>query len=173
MAKVENSGGEPIKPLNKPGRGMSECEQCMVTSFDRLTDTFEASAHRWEVIVYPALIAFVILAGYGFYLIYSLTRDVSIVSANMQQIAANMAQITGQMESVANNMAVMRKDVGGMRAEVHNQSIAMGKVVSSMQDVNKSLTIMNASVDDMRRAMGAMNYNVSRPMSFMNSFVPW
>ena len=42
-------------------------------------------------------------------------------------------------------------------------------MVVSMQEVNQSLQVMNASVNHMRYSIG----NVSRPMNFMNSFVPW
>ena len=35
-------------------------------SFERLSETFETSARRWELIVYPSLFGFILLAGYGF-----------------------------------------------------------------------------------------------------------
>ena len=43
--------------------------------YARLSEVFESSARRWELIVYPSLFAFIILAAYGFYLIYNLARD--------------------------------------------------------------------------------------------------
>ncbi|MDT8281563.1 MAG: hypothetical protein RQ982_01985 [Gammaproteobacteria bacterium] len=33
---------------------------------ERFTRAFEYSARRWELIVYPSLFAFILLAGYGF-----------------------------------------------------------------------------------------------------------
>ncbi len=44
---------------------------------ERLADTFESSAKRWELIVYPSMVAFIVLAVYGFYLVYTLSRDVT------------------------------------------------------------------------------------------------
>ncbi|VAW55258.1 hypothetical protein MNBD_GAMMA05-2376, partial [hydrothermal vent metagenome] len=35
---------------------------------ERLANTFDSSAKRWEMVVYPSLFAFVLLAGYGFFL---------------------------------------------------------------------------------------------------------
>jgi len=35
---------------------------------ERLANTFDSSARRWEMVVYPSLFAFVLLAGYGFFL---------------------------------------------------------------------------------------------------------
>ena len=58
---------------------------------DRLSLAFETSARRWELIVYPTLFAFIILAAYGFYLIFSLARDVHYlamtVDSNMTVVA--------------------------------------------------------------------------------------
>ena len=45
---------------------------------ERLANTFDNSARRWEMVVYPSLFAFVLLAGYGFFLIYRLTHDIFI-----------------------------------------------------------------------------------------------
>jgi len=45
-------------------------------SMDKFARVFAASAKRWEVVVYPSLLAFIVLAAYGFYLIYSMTSDV-------------------------------------------------------------------------------------------------
>lgn len=36
------------------------------SSFERLSKAFETSARRWELIVYPSLFGFILLAGYGF-----------------------------------------------------------------------------------------------------------
>ncbi|MGB5456237.1 MAG: hypothetical protein WBO18_09740, partial [Gammaproteobacteria bacterium] len=44
-------------------------------ALSRLADTFDKSARRWEMVVYPSMFAFILLAGYGFYLIYHLTHD--------------------------------------------------------------------------------------------------
>jgi len=138
----------------------------MASSVERLTGIFEASAHRWEVIVYPALIAFVILAGYGFYLIYSLTRDVQTVAAHMSSISNNMKVVTVHMQNVSDNMFEIRGSVGELAA-------SMKTTENNMTEMNHTMKVMTGSMDMMRRDIGSMNYNVSRPMSFMNSFVPW
>ncbi|OOZ40778.1 hypothetical protein BOW53_06580 [Solemya pervernicosa gill symbiont] len=147
-------------------KGPADCENCMATSVERLTGIFEASAHRWEVIVYPALIAFVILAGYGFYLIYSLTRDVQTVAANMNAISNNMKVVTVHMQAVSDNMHEIR-------GTIDRQANSMDDVVTHMSQMNHTMRLMTGSVDLMRRDIGSMNYNVSKPMNFMNNFVPW
>ena len=36
-------------------------------SMDRFVRVFETSARRWELVIYPAMLAFVVLAAYGFF----------------------------------------------------------------------------------------------------------
>ena len=55
----------------------------MASCMDKFATTFEASARRWELVVYPSLLAFIVLAAYGFYLIYTLTGDISRLARSM------------------------------------------------------------------------------------------
>jgi len=127
-------------------------EECMGRSMETLSNAFTASAKRWEMIVYPSLFAFILLAGYGFYLIYSLTQDAHQMAKNMQQISDNMIVVSESMIAVSQN--------------TNQQTAAMRDIVVNMNN-------MNASMNQMRHDMSVMNYNVSRPMSKINSFMPW
>ena len=127
-------------------------EECMGRSMETLSNAFTASARRWEMIVYPSLFAFILLAGYGFYLIYSLTQDAHRIAQNMEQISNNMMVVSQRMEEVSVNTG--------------QQTLAMNEIVSNMHN-------MNVSMNQMRHDMSVMNYNVSRPMSKINSFMPW
>ena len=40
--------------------------QDMAACMDKFANSFEASARRWELVVYPSLLAFIVLAAYGF-----------------------------------------------------------------------------------------------------------
>ena len=54
-------------------------QQCMAMTskaMERFALSFERSARRWEMIVYPAMIVMMLLAGYGFYQVYTVARDV-------------------------------------------------------------------------------------------------
>jgi len=119
---------------------------------ERLADAFLASAKRWEMIVYPSLFAFIILAGYGFFLIYSLTKDA-------HSMAQDMASISVKMDSISQNMVLMTQTLDSQNA--------------SMSDMVVSMRGMNMSINQIRYDMSIMNQSVSRPMSFMNSFMPW
>lgn len=134
-------------------------EECMGKSMEQLSRAFTVSARRWELIVYPSLFAFVLLAAYGFYLIYSLTADVHRVAGNMQSITSNMHEVAVNMQAVSKNMVVMTQTVA-------DQSSSMREMVTNMR-------AMSDHMGRMRYDLAVMNNSVSRPMSFMNSFMPW
>ena len=130
-------------------------EDSMGRSLEQLSKAFMASARRWEMIVYPALFAFILLAAYGFFLIYSLTTDISRVADDMNKISITMEKITINMDAVTKNMVLMTQTIDSQSG--------------SMKEMTYHMRGMNMSMNQMRHDMS----NVSRPMSFMNSFLPW
>jgi len=134
-------------------------EECMGKSMETLSSAFTASARRWEMIVYPSLFAFILLAAYGFYLIYNLTYDVKKVAANMDSIATYMQQVAQNMDAVSRNMVVMTQTVDSQSASMHEMTLHMRH--------------MSVSMGPMRYDLSIMNNSVSRPMQFMNTFMPW
>jgi len=66
---------------------------------ERLANTFDSSAKRWEMVVYPSLFAFVLLAGYGFFLIYRLTHDISTLSQSVTRMAVIVSDAMPRMTS--------------------------------------------------------------------------
>lgn len=150
---------------------------------DRLSVAFENSARRWELIVYPSLFAFIILAAYGFYLVYSLAKDVHYLAISVD---SNMTVLSGNMQTVSKNMGDLSANVRTMAVSVEsiNNRVAtlepMLTNVDSMDQTMKSITAatyaMTVATHNMRNDMVMMNHNirdVSRPMSFMGNFMPW
>lgn len=119
---------------------------------ERLATTFESSARRWEMIVYPSLFAFIVLASYGFYLVFSLTHDVASLARNVSVLTQSIDHMVVNMDSISTNMK---------------------SISANMETMNQSTRSMAISADGMRYQMGAMNYNIGRPMSQMSSFMPW
>lgn len=134
-------------------------ENVLSRSMDELTRTFTASARRWEMVVYPSMFAFILLAIYGFFLIYSLTSDVSDVAQEMHSINQNMEVVTAHMGTVSSNMVIMTK--------------TMDAQTMTMSEMNMHVRNMGISMNQMRHEVAVMNNSVSRPMQFMNSFMPW
>ena len=149
---------------------------------------FEEELHDFEIeqsgvsrtlqmIVYPALVAFVILAGYGFYLVQSLTTDVhrltetiskmnDTVHLNMSDISSNMRLMSGQMDMLVVNTADMSSNVATMSASTSRMS-------TDVNQMNVSTQNMAASTYNMQRDLWSMNKNVSKPFKMMSSFMPF
>lgn len=145
-------------------------------SMDRLSMAFETSARRWELIVYPTLFAFILLAAYGFYLIFSLAKDVHFlalsVDSNMNVMSSNLQTMTDSVGQLSANVRTMAVSVDSMAQDVR----ALEPMLTSMDSMNESMKTMTLSTYNMQHDMRAMNYNihdVSRPMSVWNSFMPW
>lgn len=146
----------PSKDDDTQGKSM---EDCMGRSLETLSNAFTASAKRWEAVVYPALFAFILLAAYGFFLIYSLTQDVAKVADHMGRITQHMEKVSTTMDIVSRNMIIMTQTLDAQSA--------------TMQEMAINMRGMNMSMSQMRYDISVMNNSVSRPMSFMNTFMPW
>lgn len=145
-------------------------------SMDRLSLAFETSARRWELIVYPTLFAFILLAAYGFYLIFSLAKDVHFlaksVDTNMNLMSSNMRSMTDSVGQLSANVRTMAVSVDSMAQDVRT----LEPMLTSMDSMEESMKAMTVSTHYIQRDMRGMNSNmrdVSRPMTMWNSFVPW
>lgn len=149
-------------------------------SMDRLSHAFETSARRWELIVYPTLFAFIILAAYGFYLVFSLAKDVhylaisvdsnmTVLASNMQSVSDNMGQMTANVRTMAVSVESMSRDVSTLEPMLANIS-DMNK---SMRNITLTTSNMQGNMAGMRSDMYGLNQSMGRPMSFFNTFMPW
>ncbi|QIK38297.1 hypothetical protein GWK36_10260 [Caldichromatium japonicum] len=144
-----------------------------VYAIDRLSQAFESSAKRWELIVYPSLFAFIILAAYGFYLVFSLAKDVHYLAISVD---TNMTVMASNMQAISSNVAQMSQDVRRMTANVESiaQDVqALQPMLVSLQQMDVAMRNMTVSTASMRQDMAVMNNSISRPMQFMNWFMPW
>jgi methyl-accepting chemotaxis protein len=146
------------------------------TSMDRLSQAFETSARRWELIVYPSLFAFILLAAYGFYLVFSLAKDVHFlalsVDSNMNVMSSNLMTMTDSVGQLSANVRTMAVSVESMAHDVR----ALEPMLTSMDSMEESMKTITHSTYSIQRGMQAMNYNIhdaSRPLTFWNSFMPW
>ena len=122
--------------IRKPGEPES--------GVDRLSAAFESSARRWELIVYPSLFAFIILAAYGFYLVYSLAKDMhymaisvdshmTVLAGNMQSVSENMGQMTANIRTMTVSLDAIDRKVGTLEPMLAN--------IGSMDQAIQSMTL--------------------------------
>lgn len=161
----------------------SQVEDQRNDSMDRLSLAFETSARRWELVVYPSLFAFIILAAYGFYLVYSLAKDVhylaisvdtnmTVLAGNMQTVSENMGDLSANVRTMAVSVESINNRVATLEPMLTNMD-SMDKAMRSITDATRAMTV---STHNMRNDMVFMNHNirdVARPMSFMSGFMPW
>ena len=149
-------------------------------SFERLSEAFETSARRWELIVYPSLFGFILLAGYGFFLIYSLTRDshylaisvdsnMTVMSSNFQAVADNMNHLSSNVRVIAANM----EDINDKISTLEPMLTSIDSMDQTMDSMDRAINSITHTTQNMRNDMANINQNVSRPMSFINTFMPW
>jgi len=142
-------------------------------AIDRLSQAFETSAKRWELIVYPSLFAFIILAAYGFYLVFSLAKDVHYlaisVDSNMTVLASNMQSMSDNLSQMTANVRTMAVGVDSIARDVST----LEPMLTSMETMDRAMQNMTLTTATMRDDMSVMNRSISRPMSFMNWFMPW
>ena len=159
---------------------VAEAAEVNALSVDRLSRAFENSARRWEMIVYPSLFAFIILAAYGFYLVFSLAKDVhylaisvdsnmTVLASNMQAISDNVGQLSSNVRTMAVSVESISRDVSTLEPMLTN----IDSMDQAMQVITRATQSMSYATHNMRNDFSVMNRNVSRPMSVMNTFMPW
>lgn len=141
---------------------------------ERLADTFDQSARRWEMVVYPTLFAFILLSGYGFYLIYHLTHDIAVLSQSVTRMATIISdatpKVTKDMRDMSGNISAMSTEINAMS----NQMTSLTPMNQNLAHMTNTMATMNHAVYGMQRDLGGMNRTVSGgPFGFMNDMMPF
>ncbi|MCP5140881.1 MAG: hypothetical protein H6926_08335 [Chromatiales bacterium] len=149
-------------------------------NIERFLNTFERSAKRWEIVVYPALFAFILLAAYGFFLIYSLSMDMRAMAQSIDpNMGHHMELLATNMDKMTTHVSVMTGQVQSMAANMDHMAVKMDNVenlapmLSELKNINGTMRAMTVNVDMMRHDVAGMSNNVGRPMSILNSMMPW
>ncbi len=154
----------------------------LVTDHDSLCDlvrSLEASARRWQLIVFPSLFAFVVLAAYGFFLIFSLVEDVDrmadtvylnmgFMSERMGQISQNIDALTGTVRDISINLDDLTGTVTAMNSTVltiSGQMSTMPPMLEQMEDISFHIQAMDLSMESLETDIGTM----TRSMQTMNT----
>ena len=181
--KVVNTNQDNQKP---GGKTASSGDGFEGEAMDRFVRVFEASARRWELIVYPAMLAFVILAAYGFFLIYTLSKDIHTLAMGMDpDMEKNLGNISDSVVYLSENIRTMTRRVDKMTGHMEDISGKMNALETlnpmlvNMRGLNASVDNMSHSVrgmtltsDAMRAEMANLGHSM-RPMKRMNDFMPW
>lgn len=172
-----------VAKLGADAGGLSNVETT-IDPTQRLADCFERSARRWEMIIYPAMLLFMLLAGIGFFQIYTLTNDIRGVAQQVQpqvgeqlvKLSESMVSLTDSIRQISSDIRSMHDDIAAMEKHTAVMAAKMAHLESidaQMLQMNQNIALMTQHTDTMRWNMANMNRSIGRPMNFMNSFMPW
>lgn len=169
-------------------------EEVHTSHIERMLRQMERGSRRWEKMVFPTLIAFILLAGYGFFLVYSVTRDMSIIAQTIEEdFRGDVLHIRNDISKMVENVDKMQhtiasisvkieplQEMGPLLAEIKNLDESVNEISSSVNSMDQSVVSMNNSMgnlDDSMYNMGRdvddMNDSFSSPTKMMRRMVPW
>ena len=149
----------------------------------------DVKGQRLQLIVYTALFAFIVLAAYGYYLIFNLTHDVHSLSDDVRQMTRSVSQMTvsvnSNMETISANMGLIQSSTHLMADTVAKtmpvmteNTMEMTKTAQNVSDridgMSTNMQTMSVGIIGMQRDMWSMNQSVSNPAeSMIDSMMPW
>ncbi len=158
------------------------------TLVERRKDS-DVKGQRLQLIVYTALFAFIVLAAYGYYLIFNLTHDVHSLSNDVRQMTqsvnkmsqsvnSNMIIISDNIIRMQESTALMAKIVAKTMPEMSNNTTKMTQIAQNVSNridgMSTNIQTMSVGIVAMQRDMWNMNRTFSNPAeSVMDSMVPW
>lgn len=161
---------------------------------ERMLRQMEHTSTRWEKLVFPAMIAFILLAGYGFFLVYSVTRDMSMIAQfmdkdmreDMVKISQNMDTMSTQVEKMSKSVLAISyqmqpiEDLRPMLIEIKKLDDSLGRINGTMLSMdqsvgkmNRSMTSLDGSMYRMGEDVDDMNDSFSSPTKMVRRFMPW
>lgn len=146
--------------------------QSMAICMDKFAKTFEASARRWELVVYPSMLAFIILAAYGFFLIYTLTNDVGKMAKSMNTMVNAVDHVAANMTAVSGNVAIMSGNLTHIATDTGDGTRSMKDLLVRLDKMNTTMAVIAVPMYQMRDDMGRMSNNMQQVAGPMN-MMPW
>lgn len=154
-------------------------------AMDRFVRVFESTTRHWELVMYPAMLAFVLLAAYGFFLIYSLSKDIGLMAQGMDpELGKHLREISESVTYLSENMRTMTRRIYHMSESMEVMADRMETmeymepmlanmygVGLLLENINKDTFTMIQTMDVMRHYTGNMTHSM-QPMDRMNNITP-
>jgi len=153
-----------------------------LTAAEQFFKSFERAARRWEMIIYPGMIALMLLLAYGFYLVFSLSQDMQRIAEkfdpqmgmHMSVLANHMAKLSGNIHDMSDNISVMTVHVRAMSGNLEAVNAKMD-YIRNMKNISVKMTEMNRQMKylkhmqaidlqmaSMDKKIGVMTANITR-----------
>lgn len=172
-----DTGGMPGAPLTPSASNAHPFGDAYMAAecIDRFTRNFAESSRRWEMVVYPSLFAFIVLAAYGFFLVYSLSHDIHNMTKEVQKLTLTVGAMLDDMDLVAANMQA----VSGTMDQVSRKMDTLQPMLRSVESLDRSAQSMSVSTHAMGHQIGFMNAHMWHmnqhftPRGMMTNFMRW
>lgn len=143
----------------------------------RHLEHFEAALKAVRLVVFAGMTSFIVLAIYGFLLIYRLTTDVhvlvgqtAIMTQQMQAMTRSMANLHQATASMATDMSAVRQDMSRISDEMTVMTGRMVGMETSVARMSESVTLMQHSATNLDRGMSPMLGTMNRMMPFSSGY---
>jgi methyl-accepting chemotaxis protein len=175
------------KNLSPEQKAMVKLEITLTNFFKN----FDRSMARWERMIYPMLLIVGILGLSGFYLIYSVTRDMHQLTqqvdpkmeVNLQAMSTYMGQLSSNISTMTEQITVLVERIDRMEGHIASMDSNIGGLTADVGSMKRNIGLMTGSVAEMNHAMREMTVNtgimsrdinqIGRPMDRMNNIMPW
>ena len=114
-----------------------------------VTDSLQTFETRWRYAVFPAMVLFVLLIGFMFYLIYGMLQRMEDLSKDIHEMSK---VITVSMPKLNKSVDKMTDNIGEMKVATTSMAITTHGMGQNLWDINS---------------------NISKPLSAMNKILPW
>jgi hypothetical protein len=163
----------------------------MLENSDKRTKT------KFELFFLPSIVVFALLALGGFWIIYSITQDMTrLASAMDPKMGSNMSSMVRSIDNLSKNVAMMNQSVGIMQKDfssvngnmiivaskldnLDNISSDMSQIntkmnifkpmLENMQEMNDNMIGMQKSMLWMQKDISVLRSSFGKPMSVFNS----
>ncbi len=153
-------------------KGLAPEQKAMVKleiTLNQFFKSLDKSILRWERLFYPAMALMAILGLSGFYLIYSVTRDMSTLTQHVDpRMKYNLDAMSSHMAELSKNISVMTKQVGilvqkvdSMDSHIVRMDGNISGIAESIGDVKLSMDNMTHDISTMTGAIMDMNLNIA------------
>jgi len=130
----------------------------------------ESSTRRMQLLVYPSMVAFIILAAYGFYLVNSLTKDVHRMADSVSMMSESVQK---NMDIIAINTTAMSDKMTFLVNNTHDMNDNMTNLVGTTGKMSTSVDHLSTYTGNMQQDMWSLNRSISKPLGMFNNFIPW
>ena len=141
-----------------------------VMTMSMAVTTISRALARWERVILPMMLGFILLAAYGFYLIFNLVYDIGMISNNVAQMTMTLDK---HMVVISDELKDMKRDVHQMSQSVKGMNNEVAQMNQNIQQLNSHVGHIDYSAEKMSNDLWEMSRNISGPMSTMNNIMPW